>query len=333
MLTIDTGTSIAVNTNAKSVIAAKVLCETFGAPKNARHVVPLAGKHWTVGIILATELAILATVGHARRFVENHGKNAGILALSPVMRLLPAHQSMQYLVLRSSPRLADALGISESARFSSHNQVTWSPDLVAFTRGPANQPFVKNMEKALADFVAGDKKAHVLPHMPEVRRKILTEVAEVYRITTQLIDEEPRRSVQLIRRVDSRVPTPLLSQASAPPPSRLGSLGDLRKPATVIKPASSGGSSASIAPAWRSGTPPSHVTPNVMSGSPALNSGPSTSGNLPPGSGGTPWSRPNVAPVVRTPTPSAASRVVATPLERGHVGGTRGDVPANWEDE
>ncbi|CAE6437522.1 unnamed protein product [Rhizoctonia solani] len=287
----------------------------------------------TVGIILATELAILATVDHARRFVESRGKNVGILALSPVMRLLPVHQSMRYLVLRSSPRLADALGISESGRSSSQNQITWNPDLIAFAKTPANQAFVKNMEKALADFVAGDKKAHVLPHMPEARRKIVAEVAEVYRITTQLIDEEPRRSVQLIRRIDSRVPTPSLSQVSAPAPSRLGSLGDLRKPATVIKPASPGGSSASIAPAWRSGTPPSHITPNVTSGSPASNSGPPTSGNLPPGSGVTPWARPNVASAVRAPTPSPASRAVSAPLESGHVGETRGDVPANWEDE
>ncbi|CUA77138.1 FKBP12-associated protein 1 homolog [Schizosaccharomyces pombe 972h-] [Rhizoctonia solani] len=235
------------------------------------------------------------------------------------------------LIAKRNVRLADALGISEGGRSSGHNQITWNPNLIAFARAPANQPFVKNMEKALADFVAGDKKAHVLPYMPEVRRKIVTEVAEVYRITTQLVDEEPRRSVQLIRRIDSRVPAPLLSQASASTPSRLGSLGDLRKPATVVKSAPSGGPGASTSSAWRSGTPPSHI-PNATSNL-TPNSGSPTSGNLPPGFNVTSWARPNVVSTTRTPIISTASWMAPVSLERAHTGETREDVPANWEDE
>ncbi|CAE6471923.1 unnamed protein product [Rhizoctonia solani] len=348
-----------VDMHALSVTAAKVLYATSGALKNAHHAVLLAGNHSTAGTIHAIELAMLVIVDHARRFVESPEKNAfysghpcpvpchapsacpsiDAVACPAVItvtcacgritqpapcgasRVLKCQDAC--LIAKRNVRLADALGISESGRSSSHNQVTWNPNLIAFARAPANQPFVKNMEKALADFVTGDKKAHVLPYMPEVRRKIVTEVAEVYRITTQLVDEEPRRSVQLIRRIDSRVPAPLLSQASASTPSRLGSLGDLRKPATVVKPASPGGSSAATTSAWRSGTPSSA----------ALNSGSPTPGNLPPGSSVTPWARPNVASTVRTPIPPTASRVTPSPLERVHMGEIREDVPANWEDE
>ena len=42
---------------------------------------------------------------------------------------------------------------------------------------------------------------------------------------TQLVDPEPHRSVQLIRRVDIRIPDPLLSAVTAPV---LGKLTDLR---------------------------------------------------------------------------------------------------------
>ena len=42
---------------------------------------------------------------------------------------------------------------------------------------------------------------------------------------TQLVDPEPHRSVQLIRRIDSRIPDPLLSAVTAP---ALGKLTDLR---------------------------------------------------------------------------------------------------------
>lgn len=42
---------------------------------------------------------------------------------------------------------------------------------------------------------------------------------------TQIVDPEPHRSVQLIRRVDTRIPDPLLSDVTAP---ALGKLTDLR---------------------------------------------------------------------------------------------------------
>jgi len=42
---------------------------------------------------------------------------------------------------------------------------------------------------------------------------------------TQLVDPEPHRSVQLIRRIDIRIPDPLLSAVAAP---ALGKLVDLR---------------------------------------------------------------------------------------------------------
>ncbi|ELU44260.1 shuttle craft protein [Rhizoctonia solani AG-1 IA] len=209
------------------------------------------------------------------------------------------------LVAKRNVRLAEALGISESGRSSNHNQVTWSPELVGFSRAPANQSFIKNMEK------------------------IVMEVAEVYRITTQLVDEEPRRSIQLIRRIDSRIPAPLLSQASVPTPSRLGSLGDLRKPAVVTKPTTPGGP---VASAWRSGAsgvsdPNLNVAPRSMAASP----GPPTSGNMPIGSSATVWARPNPGPVARTSVPPQTSRVATETLAQAVE--TREDIPANWEDE
>ena len=58
----------------------------------------------------------------------------------------------------------------------------------------------------------------------------------------QMVDREPHRSVQLIRRIDTRVPANLLSQTSATG-STLGKLADLRAPGRVSPapaPASSG---------------------------------------------------------------------------------------------
>lgn len=77
-----------------------------------------------------------------------------------------------------------------------------------------------------------------------------------------MVDQEPYRSVQLIRRIDSRVPSPLLSitassTSTSAGSSGLGRLADLRSPATLqsIKP------TTSTASAWTRNAPPSGATP------------------------------------------------------------------------
>ena len=83
--------------------------------------------------------------------------------------------------------------------------------------------------------------------MPENRRKFVHDVcrclyfeakactnlgsqlAAVYRMDTQMVDQEPYRSVQLFRRVDTRIPTPLLSSTISTNQA-LGKLTDLRAP-------------------------------------------------------------------------------------------------------
>ena len=88
----------------------------------------------------------------------------------------------------------------------------------------------------LSSFLSSDKKIQVLPHMPEQKRKFVHDLAAVYRMDTQMVDQEPHRSVQLIRRIDSRIPSPLLSASigggagAAGSPSGLGKLADLRSP-------------------------------------------------------------------------------------------------------
>ncbi|KAG8719430.1 FKBP12-associated protein [Ceratobasidium sp. 395] len=334
----------------------------YDAPRSVCHAVLHAGSYWTADIMHAIEHVTLGSVVRVSKYVASQGKSVAILVLSAAMHPLPVHPPTPNLAQSSSPypapveglyslrracqdacsvakrnaRLADALGISESSRTGSVNSVTWSPELIAFCRVTANQAFVKNVEKALADFVGSDKKAHVLPHMPEVRRKFVTEVAEIYRVSTQLVDDEPRRSVQLIRRPDSRIPTPTLSQASAPAPSRLGSLGDLRKP-TVVRPGPSIGSSAG---AWRSTTSspaPANVNlnpSNTAPGSSVLGRRSPMSGNALSGSSATPWTRSSVASTTRggSPSTSAGARI-PPPVGARNTGDVREDVPANWEDE
>jgi hypothetical protein len=143
-------------------------------------------------------------------------------------------------------------------------------------------------------------------------------------------------SVQLLRRVDTRVPTPLLSTAigtSAPPPS-LGKLADLR----ALKSAGGGGAQS---PSWRpaltptpkpvpqsaSGGPPRGWTsvvarPSSAVATPLVAPKPTTSlGGLSASSGG----------LARTPTPTHASALRReTPVDRASSSVV---VPDNWEDD
>ena len=141
-----------------------------------------------------------------------------------------------------------------------------------------------------------------------------------------MVDREPHRSVQLIRRIDTRVPENLLSQSSSATASTLGKLADLRAPAraspAAATPASSTGSPRvsrgwnSVLTAPRAGTPPS-AAPNInsLSASWASPVGPERT------------SRP-VTPsqsLVQPAVAETAAATVATPNSEA--------VPDNWEDD
>lgn len=226
--------------------------------------------------------------------------------------------------------MADALGIRTDVKDKAGG-VAYHEQVVVFGRG--NVKFVQVVEKAFAEFISSDKRTQVLPHMPPERRKFVHDLASVYRMDTQMVDQEPHRSVQLLRRVDTRVPTPLLSTVigtSAPPPS-LGKLADLR----ALK------SAGAQSPSWRpaapkpvpqssSGGPPrgwTSVVARPSSATPLVAPKPTTSlGGLSAASLG--------GGLARTPTPTHSSSALTlrreTPVDRAS---SSVPVPDSWEDD
>ena len=133
---------------------------------------------------------------------------------------------------------------------------------------------------------------------------------------TQMVDREPHRSVQLIRRIDTRVPVNLLSQASTTG-NTLGKLADLRAPARVL-----------------------HASAPANSGPPRANRGWNSVLTTPPPSGNPPSAAPNAnsrsawaSPtgpdrISRSSTPSQSlAQPVVTTASSGDA------VPDNWEDD
>ncbi|KAL4079530.1 hypothetical protein J3A83DRAFT_1117042 [Scleroderma citrinum] len=133
-------------------------------------------------------------------------------------------------IKKRNARLAEAFGIAPERHEAAVQKVVWSDELTAYARLPENIKFVRSIETTFADFIKSDRRAQVLPHMPLEQRKFIQGLASVYRMDTSMVDQEPHRSVQLIRRIDTRIPSPLLGQETTPPTS-LGKLIDLRSPA------------------------------------------------------------------------------------------------------
>ncbi|PCH44928.1 hypothetical protein WOLCODRAFT_105893 [Wolfiporia cocos MD-104 SS10] len=223
--------------------------------------------------------------------------------------------SNECLVAKRNARLAEALGINPS-RVSADKQATYSDELQSAAR--ANPKFCAMVEKSLADFFASDRKIQTLAPMPEARRKFVHDLAVVYRMDTQMVDQEPYRSVQLIRRIDSCIPSPLLSAvAAAPPPSSspsLGKLADLRSPglqalARPRTPQTFPNAGSSAAGGWRA------VAARPPQAGPTLNA----------------WGAPQRASPTPRPLSSSSSRVVQS--TSGTSTPVSADVPDNWEDD
>lgn len=181
-------------------------------------------------------------------------------------------------IAQRNARLAEALGIDPNSQGKSERTMaTYTPELVGF--GKANYAFTKMVEGALADFVSSERQTHALPHMPEAKRHFVYNLCKVYRIDCRMVDVEPQRSIELIRRIDTRISTPLLSTTIVP----AASLGKLQtkttastspaRAAPVALPPSSGRAWAAVAsktsPAPSAMPLPQRSTPTSLAGSPA----------------------------------------------------------------
>ncbi|KAI0827026.1 hypothetical protein BC628DRAFT_1319106 [Trametes gibbosa] len=237
-------------------------------------------------------------------------------------------------IAKRNARLADALRINPERTGSRLNQVTYNEDLVMFAR--ANAKFCAIVEKSFSDLLASEKKSQILPHMPEQKRKFVHDLAAVYRMDARMVDQEPHRSVQLLRRIDSRIPSPLLSASVAPASTAstgLGKLADLRGPG--LQPLSRPGSARTSATPSPAPAPSSSgigagrgwtsvaVRPPVQPASSSWGPSPTLTARGVP------------TPPRATPSPGPVRTAAATPVPvvPSTVNVNAEDVPDNWEDE
>ncbi|EGO03328.1 hypothetical protein SERLA73DRAFT_46818, partial [Serpula lacrymans var. lacrymans S7.3] len=218
-------------------------------------------------------------------------------------------------IAKRNARLAEALGIDPEKK-ERKQEVVYTDNLVAFAR--TNFKFLTLVENTFSTFIMSEKKTQVLPHMPPERRSFVHNLAMLYRMDTQMVDQEPNRSVQLIRRIDTRIPTPLLSESLT---STLGKLANLRGGSPVVRtptPHTTSGSSSRTPHA-----PVGRWTSVISGAGPSVNT--NTAASSSSGSVGSAWRKPPPATHVAA-APQSSQAVVSLPVENV-------DVPESWEDD
>ncbi|PWZ03652.1 hypothetical protein BCV70DRAFT_197851 [Testicularia cyperi] len=144
------------------------------------------------------------------------------------------------IIAQRNAKLAEALGLNPSEKTAPSS---YDYETLAYYAIPANRRFCDELEATLNDFIRSPRAGMILPPTNKLQRKFTHELAAVYRLASESVDYEPRRSVSIRRKQDSRIPTPLLSEAfasakvsmqehSSSTASKPAGLAQLRRPGT-----------------------------------------------------------------------------------------------------
>lgn len=116
------------------------------------------------------------------------------------------------IIAQRNAKLAEALGLNPSEKAA---PAAYAYETLAYYAVPNNRKFCDGLEATLNDFVRSPKAGMVLPPANKFQRKFTHELAAVYKLASECMDLEPRCSVSIRRKQDSRIPKPLLTEAFA----------------------------------------------------------------------------------------------------------------------
>jgi transcriptional repressor NF-X1 len=160
------------------------------------------------------------------------------------------------------------------------------------------------------------RRIAVLILVPAAKRTFVISLCHVYRLAHELVDQEPNRSVMIRRKIDTRIPSPLLS-AVCPPAGvkNLGGLANLRTTTT----ASSSPALSAPKPSW--GTSTGHKSTSgsmaeILAGS---SSNPTSRTVSPAGHGNAERVPTPVAPLASGPGAIASSSTLSKAKPNGPV--------------
>ncbi|SPO46872.1 related to Shuttle craft protein [Moesziomyces antarcticus] len=116
------------------------------------------------------------------------------------------------MIAQRNAKLAEALGLNPSEKTA---PASYEYGTLAYYAVPANRKFCDELEATLNDFIRSPRAGMILPPANKFQRAFTHELAAVYKLASESVDQEPRRSVSIRRKQDSRIPKPLLTEAFA----------------------------------------------------------------------------------------------------------------------
>ncbi|KAJ1022999.1 hypothetical protein NDA13_005048 [Ustilago tritici] len=116
------------------------------------------------------------------------------------------------MIAQRNAKLAEALGLNPSEKAS---PAAYEHETLAYYAVPSNRKFCDEVEATLNDFIRSPRAGMILPAANKFQRKFTHELASVYKLASESVDQKPQRSVSIRRKQDSRIPKPLLTEAFA----------------------------------------------------------------------------------------------------------------------
>ncbi|SPO28106.1 related to Shuttle craft protein [Ustilago trichophora] len=116
------------------------------------------------------------------------------------------------MIAQRNAKLAEALGLNPSEKAA---PAAYEYETLAYYAVPSNRKFCDEVEATLNDFIRSPRAGMILPPANKFQRKFTHELAAVYKLASESVDQEPRRSVSIRRKQDSRIPKPLITEAFA----------------------------------------------------------------------------------------------------------------------
>lgn len=119
-------------------------------------------------------------------------------------------------VAQRNAKLAEALGLDSDHRkvvAATTSMPTYDQEMLAFYG--IDHRFALDLESQFSDFIRSPRHCIVLASASRTQRKFTHELAQAFGLATESLDLEPKRSVQVRRTADARVPRVLPSEVWA----------------------------------------------------------------------------------------------------------------------
>ncbi|PWN36702.1 uncharacterized protein FA14DRAFT_186882 [Meira miltonrushii] len=118
------------------------------------------------------------------------------------------------LLAQRNAKLAEAFGLS-TAQHQARQQPSEYPmsTLTFYGTNSTIRKWCEEIENTLTELIRSNRHAIILQPTNATQRQFMHDLANVFRLQSEDVDEEPRRSVAIRRSINAHVPTPTLSEA------------------------------------------------------------------------------------------------------------------------